>query len=214
MLDLLPLPTKAPSAHDRLLRAALIIFSREGLHGATTRGIAKEAEVNEVTLFRLFGSKEGLLGALLSTLVATAVSENYPQADDAKWSGTASLRDNLHRFAERYYALLAGSETFIRVMIAEARRHPEHARKIIHDAARPLHMKFVAHLESARSAGKVREDLDLTTAAQAFMDTLFSGMLRHTAGFCVESSTPEDFISTCSEIYAAGLEPRQSVSHP
>ena len=47
----------------RLLEAALEVIAREGYAGATTRQIAAEAGVNEVTLFRRFGSKRGLMMA-------------------------------------------------------------------------------------------------------------------------------------------------------
>jgi AcrR family transcriptional regulator len=45
----------------RLLAAAARVYAQHGYHGATTRLIALEAGVNEVTLFRIFGSKDALL---------------------------------------------------------------------------------------------------------------------------------------------------------
>jgi hypothetical protein len=36
---------------------------------------------------------------------------------------------------------------------------------------------------------------------------LLGGMLRHTAGFG-EGCTPEEFIATCADIFAAGLAPK------
>ena len=55
----------ASDTHRRLLEAATRVFARSGLEGATTREIAREAGVNEVTLFRHFQSKENLLSAVL-----------------------------------------------------------------------------------------------------------------------------------------------------
>jgi len=49
------------STEQRILEAALRIFASEGYTGATTRRIAEEANVAEVTLFRKFQSKENLL---------------------------------------------------------------------------------------------------------------------------------------------------------
>ena len=46
---------------EQLLEAAVKVFANAGFRGATTRRIAQEAGVNEVTLFRQFGSKEGLI---------------------------------------------------------------------------------------------------------------------------------------------------------
>jgi AcrR family transcriptional regulator len=46
---------------ERILEAAALLYGQHGYLGATTRRIAEEAEVSEVTLFRLFGTKESLL---------------------------------------------------------------------------------------------------------------------------------------------------------
>lgn len=53
------------STEQRILDAALKVFSSEGYTGATTRKIAEEANVAEVTLFRKFHSKENLLREVL-----------------------------------------------------------------------------------------------------------------------------------------------------
>ncbi|MEO0854158.1 MAG: TetR/AcrR family transcriptional regulator, partial [Cyanobacteria bacterium J06648_11] len=55
----------SPPSRDRLISAAIELFTRQGLAETTTRQIADLAEVNEVTLFRQFSSKYGLLLALL-----------------------------------------------------------------------------------------------------------------------------------------------------
>jgi TetR/AcrR family transcriptional regulator len=54
------------TTEQRILDAALKVFSSEGYSGATTRKIAIEADVAEVTLFRKFQSKENLLREVLS----------------------------------------------------------------------------------------------------------------------------------------------------
>jgi TetR/AcrR family transcriptional regulator len=53
------------STEQRILDAALKVFASEGYTGATTRRIAEEANVAEVTLFRKFHSKENLLKEVL-----------------------------------------------------------------------------------------------------------------------------------------------------
>jgi len=51
---------------QNILDAALKVFSTEGYAGATTRKIAQEANVTEVTLFRKFQSKENLMKEVLN----------------------------------------------------------------------------------------------------------------------------------------------------
>lgn len=52
-------------SRERILEAAGRVYAKHGFRGATTRLIAMEAGVNEVTLFRTFGSKGALLEAVL-----------------------------------------------------------------------------------------------------------------------------------------------------
>ncbi len=51
---------------EKLLHAAGRVYAEVGFRGATTRRIADEAGVNEVTLFRLFGSKSQLLAEAIN----------------------------------------------------------------------------------------------------------------------------------------------------
>lgn len=46
---------------SRILEAAARVYAQHGYRGATTRRIADEAGVNEITLFRHFGTKSALL---------------------------------------------------------------------------------------------------------------------------------------------------------
>src|SRR5881227_3044637 len=55
---------------ERILQAAARVYAQHGFRGATTRLIAIEAGVNEVTLFRTFGSKAALFEALMEDHVS------------------------------------------------------------------------------------------------------------------------------------------------
>ena len=50
---------------ERILQAAARVYAQHGFRGATTRLIAIEAGVNEVSLFRTFGSKAALFEAMM-----------------------------------------------------------------------------------------------------------------------------------------------------
>src|SRR5580692_5838449 len=53
--------TYMKETEQRILDAAMRVFGRDGVSGATTREIARVARVNEVTLFRYFRNKNELL---------------------------------------------------------------------------------------------------------------------------------------------------------
>jgi AcrR family transcriptional regulator len=191
----------ASSTRGRLLEAATHVFARDGLHKATTRVIAGEAGVNEVTLFRHFQNKDGLLAAVISHLMESHALQGL---DEALWTG--DLKKSLLHFAKSLYANLVRDEAFIRTMVGEAQRHPGYAQQIIVDAVKPMRTRFLAHLESARKAGQVRKGLDLAVAADSFTAMLFGGMLRNTAG-CAEDYSPDTYVATCADVFAAGLAP-------
>ncbi|WP_248924778.1 TetR/AcrR family transcriptional regulator [Paenibacillus hamazuiensis] len=52
---------QSKSSSERLLRAVIDLVAEKGYHGVSTKEIAAAAGVNEVTLFRQFGSKQKLL---------------------------------------------------------------------------------------------------------------------------------------------------------
>jgi AcrR family transcriptional regulator len=57
-------PPAADLTHQRLIRAALELFSSRGYHDTTTAQIAKKAGVAEGTIYRHFSSKQQLLNEL------------------------------------------------------------------------------------------------------------------------------------------------------
>ena len=63
---------------DRILDAAKRVYAQHGFRGATTRLIAIEAGVNEVTLFRTFGSKAALFEALMQEHSAASPIPDLP----------------------------------------------------------------------------------------------------------------------------------------
>ena len=69
-------------SRERILEAAARVYAKHGFRGATTRLIAMEAGVNEVTLFRTFGSKGALLEAVLGPHAINAPPELPAQPVD------------------------------------------------------------------------------------------------------------------------------------
>ena len=83
---------------DKLLEAAARVFAETGYRGATTRRIAHEAGVNEVTLFRHFGSKGDLIQEALHGFGATPAGSDLPQEPvdpEPSPGGAASARADL-----------------------------------------------------------------------------------------------------------------------
>lgn len=192
---------KPPSTtRQRLLDAASRVCAERGLHGATTREIADAAEVNEVTLFRHFGSKEKLIAALFERSVAAqmeALSDTEPDAND--------LDDDLHRYARRFNQMLFEHEPLIRALIGEAHRQPAAARQVIQDSVKPMRQRLIEYLRAAQKAGSVRRELDLAPTVDAFTGMLLSGMLRRTGGPRCLDYAQDTFVAICVDLFLRGI---------
>lgn len=64
----------APSAHERILRAALELLDEGGAEAVSTRAVTARAQVQAPALYRLFGDKEGLLDAAVERVHADWVA--------------------------------------------------------------------------------------------------------------------------------------------
>jgi AcrR family transcriptional regulator len=109
-----------PEIRNRILSAAARVYAQYGFRGATTRLIATEAGVNEVTLFRTFGSKAELLQAMLQSQVTA--TEAPLLADDISDPET-----ELTRWCAQLIDHLRGHAHLIRKTIAEAEERPDAA---------------------------------------------------------------------------------------
>lgn len=196
----LPPTGETHPTRQRLLDAAFRVCTERGLHGATTREIADAARVNEVTLFRHFGSKEKLIAALFQRSVAAQTdSFNEVELDS----------DNLQRailhYAQRLDQILFENEGLIRTMLGESRRYPEQARQVISDSIKPLKQRLTAYLTAAQKAGTIRKDLAIAPTLDCFSGMLLSGMLKRTGlPECLDYSQ-EIYVTTAVDLFIRGI---------
>jgi AcrR family transcriptional regulator len=184
----------------RLIEAASQVFANLGVQGATTREIARVAEVNEVTLFRHFNSKEQLLKAVIENASALQIEAlAHPEA----W--TQNLRVDLQNYAQLYNAILEEHEDLIRTFIGEAKRHPEAATQVIKEASQPLKDKLLAYLKASQVRGTVRPGIDLFAAVDMFIGMLLAGMLCRGVHCQTKSYSTEDYLDTCVDIFYRGI---------
>lgn len=100
-----------------MLDAAVEAVVRHGYAGATTKRIAEIAGIGEATLFRRFGTKEGLLQAALRAEAATFTSETAGYTGD--------LRADLARVVGAYQRVMEHRGRLALNVLAELPRRPE-----------------------------------------------------------------------------------------
>jgi len=150
---------------DRILDAAKRVYEQHGFRGATTRLIAIEAGVNEVTLFRTFGSKAALFEALMQNHVSQSPipllpdNPQDPERDLSEWVGTvlSHMREN---------------RALIRTSFGEIEERPEAAISMCEgpNCAGMLLTDYVLRLQSL---GLADPDGDIQTAVAMLMSSMF-----------------------------------------
>ena len=150
---------------QRILDAATRVYAQHGFRGATTRLIANEAGVNEVTIFRTFGSKAALFEALLQLHAARAPMPLLPDDPiDPEREMTAWCAAMLAHMRE--------NRSLIRTSFGEMEDRPEAAVSVCEgpNCAGIALTDYVARLGAL---GFVDDDADVATATAMLMSSMF-----------------------------------------
>ncbi|HEX9109655.1 MAG TPA: helix-turn-helix domain-containing protein [Longimicrobiales bacterium] len=154
---------------DKLIGAAARVFAETGYRGATTRRIAQEAGVNEVTLFRHFGSKGELILEALHHFGETVPGcELPPEPGDP--------RRELTDWARRHLQHLTNVRALIRAAIGESEEHQELAA-CGSEHPRRVGRQLNEYLVRLKDRGLATRDFDVGVASAMLMGTLFSDAL-------------------------------------
>ena len=111
-----------------IFNAALKVMTERGYTGATTKLIAQEAGIGEVTLFRRFGNKE--------TLILEAMKQEASKLEGSEklYSGklegavrlySGKLEADLTKIMTAYQLLLRARAALLLTFYTEVTRHPE-----------------------------------------------------------------------------------------
>jgi len=154
---------------SRILAAAARVYAQYGFRGATTRLIASEAGVNEVTLFRTFGSKADLLEAMLQSKVnahsAPAITGDLSDPEQEITAWCAELLTHLR-----------GHAHIIRKTIAEAEERPDAACAAC-EGSNTAGASLALYVSRLQEAGVADADADLRTSVSMFMSAMFGDAL-------------------------------------
>lgn len=197
-----PPPAKASpaTARERLLDAAAVVFARDGLAGSTTREIARVAGVNEVTLFRLFQTKQNLLTAVLERVFAP------PAADKMKPPRVETdLAEIVREYAVSHAAGISKNLALKRVLIGEIQHFQEHELKVIRGIFEPARQQLIGRLRAAQEAGLARKDANPAIVADQINAIVFMGVLKHSLPLCREYSAREH-IDACVDTIVRALQ--------
>ena len=183
---------------ERILEAAATLYKDSGFRGTTTRRIAEEAGVNEITVFRHFGSKEALLREVIRQgwdrfqMPALPLSPVDPEAELTEW-------------ALLYYAIHYECAAFIRTRLGEFQEHPE---IVPNDAPAPparMAALLAAYLDRLKEAGRMRPEIKPVRAAAMLIGALFADAVTREAVIRTFSDSPEEDVRGYVRIFLRGI---------
>jgi AcrR family transcriptional regulator len=102
------------TTEKKILVAATKLFSEFGYSGISTRKIAEQAGVNELTIFRIFKSKSNLLQAVIRHFAFEGnIVEKIAQEI------TGNIKEDIQIFADTYYMFLQNNIKMYLIQIRE-----------------------------------------------------------------------------------------------
>lgn len=204
------------SAHptrQHLIDTAKDLFVRQGITQTTTRQIADTAGVNEVTLFRHFGTKQGLLLAVFADLgvfdgVGDLPLQVRPDLD---------LYEGLLIYVTQCFKALANNPELVRSVVGEAGQFSALHKEALQQGFRQAQEQFAQYLNQAYTfnqsiASDQRIDL-LKASAMLHVLILGVALLEITAGLPALSDLSVSSDLAAPSQYSDSLESRVEPSN-
>jgi AcrR family transcriptional regulator len=184
------------NVRDQLLEAAVRVYAEAGYRGATTRRIAFEAGVNEITLFRHFGSKDALIREAIArcqraSAIALPATPVEPFRELCDW-------------ARSHLAEMRGQRALIRTCMGEFEEHPE---IIAPENSPPAQAakSLARYLGRLRETGYATAGFDEAVAATMLMGVLFADAMGRDIMRDMFATPPEDALREYLRIFLRGL---------
>ncbi len=158
--------SEADSTRQRIIDAAFELFATQGYARTTTRAIAAAADVNEVTLFRHFGSKKTLFAACVENFNANGFAETFEDHLTGDYAADIRCMARLQQQA------IAQNYSMLRLMLCETGEF-DALQAATRAGGQRNHERIAAYFRRQVAAGVVRPDLDPDALAHA-CSSLFS----------------------------------------
>lgn len=174
------MPASPNPTRQRLIYTALELFAAQGVTATTTKQIAESAGVNEVTLFRHFGSKHGLLLAVIedAAVFAQLGQRLIQEAEQAN-----SIHQALKGYATACLQALDRVPEVVRSVVGEAGHFPSENRQALGQGFTQANHYVAEYFQTVIDRGQLHTYLPAEKLA-----SLLNGML---LGYAVIEFTSE-----------------------
>lgn len=194
---------------EEIVAAATLLFMENGYELTSMEAVAREAGVSKLTIYSHFADKSELFKAIIQNRC-----DKLGMPDSFAVEGKLPVEEALLKIARRTISIVfrADSLRLMRVIQAEALRHPEVVRIYYGIGPSRVKIAFIELLTELKRQGRL-ELPDATRAAEQFFSLLKGELLHRTLMF--QTPTPgeaelEAHIQGTVAFFLAAYLPRQN----
>ena len=182
----------------KVFRTVVDMLVSRGYEGATTKDIAEAAGVNEVTLFRKYGSK--------AKLFEKSINHQFSDAPLNKLVYTGDLKADLLAIVEAYMETNEIHGEIIPTLLADLPRHPE--LKSAFDTLLGNIQTLIRIIQEHQSQGALEQEIPLITLNALIGPMMTSQMfLRANLGLPVLAINAREHVDTFLRMVSANVIP-------
>jgi len=194
--------SSAPDKRDRILRAAIKVFAKNGFYATRVSEIAKAAGVADGTIYLYFKNKDDVLISIFEDGIQRllAILREVATSDDP-------VEQRITRIIELQLGLLEDQRDLAEVITVNLRQ----SSRLLKQYATPLFMEYIEVLagvvNEGQKQGVFRSDLNSRVVARALFGALDGILLTWALG---EADPPalRKAASHCASLFLEGLRAR------
>ncbi len=213
------MPSSRNLTRQKLIHAAIDLFANQGVNETTTKQIAELAQVNEVTLFRQFGNKHGLLLAVIEDAdVFAQLGQNLV----TDLPPASSLAQMIREYADTCLQAIEQTPAVVRSLVGESGQYSTENRQGLGRSFDRANRRVAKYLKT--NIGDAGTELQLPVEQlTSLLNTLLFGYatIELTSEFHGLWRDREDFLDRVVALFLAGAVggnhqpmPGANQSHP
>jgi TetR/AcrR family fatty acid metabolism transcriptional regulator len=192
----------APDKRDRILKAAIKVFAKNGFYATRVSEIAKAAGVADGTIYLYFKNKDDVLITIFEEGIEQllAILRGVAESDDA-------FEDRIRRIIELQLGLLEEQRDLAEVITVNLRQ----SSRLLKQYAAPLFMQYIeviaGVIRDGQKEGAFRTDLNSRVVARSLFGALDAILLTWALG---EGDAPalRKAATHCASLFLEGLRQR------
>lgn len=188
------------TAKERILDASARLFIINGYKKTTTKLIAQEARVNEVTIFRLFGSKEGIVQEIVKSKLPYLRSIQMYFESQAAFD----LEKDLIKAGDLYYEVVSNNIEMIMVLSHEMGTAFHQAFSIIPTELKATLIRYFTKMQKDKKAIVIDPEI---LAISFISSNIGFAMVNKVFNNGFIKVTSEEFIKQNIRAFVRGISP-------